>query len=72
VIYAFARSEVRWIRNTFLRIFLSVYRLNMAEAVQPDPFAYRSFNDFFTRALRPGVRPIAAESDAIVSRSTAR
>jgi len=67
VIYAVARSEVRWIRNTFLRIFLSVYRLNMAEAVQPDPFAYRSFNDFFTRALRPGVRPIAAESDAIVS-----
>lgn len=67
LIYAVARSEVRWIRNTFLRIFLSVYRLNMAEAVQPDPFAYRSFNDFFTRALRPGVRPIAAEADAVVS-----
>jgi len=67
VIYAVARSEVRWIRNTFLRIFLSVYRLNMAEAVQPDPFAYRSFNDFFTRALRPGVRPIAAEPDIVVS-----
>jgi phosphatidylserine decarboxylase len=67
VIYAVARSEVRWIRNTFLRIFLSVYRLNMAEAVQPDPFAYRSFNDFFTRALRPGVRPIAEGADAVVS-----
>jgi phosphatidylserine decarboxylase len=67
LIYAVARSEVRWIRNTFLRIFLSVYRLNMAEAVQPDPFAYRSFNDFFTRALRPGVRPIAAEPDVVVS-----
>ena len=34
----------------------------MAEAVQPDPFAYRSFNDFFTRALRPDARPIAAAS----------
>jgi len=67
LIYAVARSETRWIRNTFLRIFLSVYRLNMAEAVQPDPFAYRSFNDFFTRALRPGVRPIAAEPAAVVS-----
>jgi phosphatidylserine decarboxylase len=67
VIYAVARSEVRWIRNIFLRIFLSVYRLNMAEAVQADPFAYRSFNDFFTRALRPGVRPIAAASDIVVS-----
>ena len=67
VIYAVARSEVRWIRNTFLRIFLSVYRLNMAEAVQPDPFAYRSFNEFITRPLRPGVRPIAEGDDVVVS-----
>jgi phosphatidylserine decarboxylase len=67
VIYAVARSEVRWIRNTFLRIFLKVYRLNMAEAVQPDPFAYRSFNEFFTRPLRPGVRPIAEGADVVVS-----
>ncbi len=67
VIYAVARSEVRWIRNAFLRIFLRAYRLNMAEAVQPDPFAYRSFNDFFTRALRPGARPIAEDPGVIVS-----
>ncbi len=56
------RSETRWIKNTFLRIFLNGYRINMAEAVQPDPFAYRTFNDFFTRALRPGARPIAPET----------
>jgi phosphatidylserine decarboxylase len=67
VIYSVARSEAGWIRNTFLRIFLNGYRVNMAEAVQPDPFAYRSFNDFFTRALRPGVRPIAAEKEVVVS-----
>ena len=67
VIYAVARSESRWVRNTFLRIFLGNYTLNMAEAVQPDPFAYRSFNDFFTRALRSGARPIDADNDAIVS-----
>jgi phosphatidylserine decarboxylase len=67
LIYAVARSEAHWIRNTFLRIFLNGYRINMAEAVQPDPFAYRSFNDFFTRALRPGVRPIASETDIVVS-----
>jgi phosphatidylserine decarboxylase len=67
VIYAVARSESPWVKNTFLRIFLSNYTLNMAEAVQPDPFAYRSFNDFFTRALREGARPIDAGSDTIVS-----
>jgi phosphatidylserine decarboxylase len=67
VIYAVARSEAPWVRNTFLRIFLSGYTLNMAEAVQPDPFSYRSFNDFFTRALRPDARPIDADNDVIVS-----
>jgi phosphatidylserine decarboxylase len=67
VIYAVARSESSFVRNTFLRIFLRGYTLNMAEAVQPDPFAYRSFNDFFTRALRPGARPIDPDNDVIVS-----
>ena len=67
VIYAVARSESAWVKNTFLRIFLNGYTLNMAEAVQSDPFAYRSFNDFFTRALRSDARPIDADNDVIVS-----
>ncbi|MBI5907044.1 MAG: phosphatidylserine decarboxylase, partial [Burkholderiales bacterium] len=33
---------------------------NMAEAANPDITSYPSFNDFFTRALRPGARPLAA------------
>ncbi|HKU16735.1 MAG TPA: archaetidylserine decarboxylase [Steroidobacteraceae bacterium] len=67
LIYRLARSESRLIRNTFLRIFLGSYQINMAEAAQPDPFAYSTFNEFFTRALRPGVRPIAAAPDVVVS-----
>jgi phosphatidylserine decarboxylase len=31
----------------------------MAEAADADPAAYASFNDFFTRALKPGARPLA-------------
>lgn len=31
----------------------------MGEAIQEDPFAYSSYNDFFTRALKPNIRPIA-------------
>jgi phosphatidylserine decarboxylase len=64
--YAIARSRRPLIKNTILRIFLKGYRINMAEAAQPDPFTYRSFNDFFTRALAPGARPIDASPHAVV------
>lgn len=67
LIYALARSESPIVKGTFLRIFLNGYRLNMAEAVQPDPFAYRTFNEFFTRALRPDARPIAPDPGLVVS-----
>lgn len=66
-IYAIARSESAFVKNTFLRIFLNLFDINMAEAAQPDPFAYRTFNDFFTRALKPGARPIANEPELIAS-----
>jgi phosphatidylserine decarboxylase len=42
-----------------IRAFVSRYGVNMAEAAQPDPAAYPTFNEFFTRALQPGVRPLA-------------
>ena len=40
--------------------FVGRYGVNMAEAAEPRIEAYTSFNDFFTRALRPGARPLAA------------
>jgi phosphatidylserine decarboxylase len=67
LIYRLTRSEAPFVKRTFLRIFLNGYRINMAEAQQPDPFAYPSFNAFFTRALRPDARPIASEPAVIVS-----
>jgi phosphatidylserine decarboxylase len=42
-----------------IRRFIARYGVNMAEAAQPDPAAYATFNDFFTRALKPGARPLA-------------
>ena len=43
----------------FIRWFIGRYRVDMAEAAQPDPAVYETFNAFFTRALKPGVRPLA-------------
>ena len=66
-IYHLMRSESPLLKRLIISSFLRGYQVNMAEAIQPDPLAYRSFNDFFTRALRPGMRPIAPQADAIAS-----
>ncbi len=42
-----------------IRWFVVRYGVNMAEAADSDIGAYKSFNDFFTRALKPGARPLA-------------
>lgn len=42
-----------------IRWFVGRYGVNMAEAAEPDIAQYASFNAFFTRALKPGARPLA-------------
>jgi phosphatidylserine decarboxylase len=42
-----------------IRAFVQRYGVNMAEAAQPDVAAFPTFNEFFTRALKPGARPLA-------------
>jgi phosphatidylserine decarboxylase len=52
-----ARSKERTTR--LIAWFVKRYRVNMAEALNSDVASYSSFNDFFTRPLKPGARPIA-------------
>jgi phosphatidylserine decarboxylase len=42
-----------------IRWFVGKYGVNMTEAENPDIASYASFNDFFTRALKEGARPLA-------------
>jgi len=42
-----------------VRWFVRKYGFDMSEAAEPEIAAYASFNDFFTRALREGARPLA-------------
>jgi phosphatidylserine decarboxylase len=39
--------------------FVRRYNVNMSEAANPDTASYKSFNAFFTRALRGDARPLA-------------
>jgi phosphatidylserine decarboxylase len=54
-----AGNEWGWITTRLIRNFIRDYDVDMNEAVQPDPAAYKTFNAFFTRALKPEMRPIA-------------
>ena len=60
---ALAGAAARWqggaLTTAAIRRFIARYGVNMGEAAAPDPAVYASFNDFFTRALKPGARPMA-------------
>lgn len=56
---AFARARAGAVTQWAIRRFIARYQVNMAEAANPDPTAYETFNEFFTRALKPGARPLA-------------
>ncbi|MCX7192243.1 MAG: archaetidylserine decarboxylase [Proteobacteria bacterium] len=45
---------------SLIKWFIGRYQVNMAEAANPDICSYATFNDFFTRALKPGARPLAS------------
>jgi phosphatidylserine decarboxylase len=47
------------VTRVVIRRFIRQYKVNMAEAAEPDHRQYRTFNEFFTRALKPDARPLA-------------
>ncbi|HEX3847687.1 MAG TPA: archaetidylserine decarboxylase [Steroidobacteraceae bacterium] len=61
------RVRTPWLKNALIRQFLRLYDVDMSQAAESDAYAFASFNEFFTRALKDGARPIAADADAIAS-----
>ena len=55
-----ARARAGAVTTGIIRRFVRRYGVDMSEAVEPDIARYASFNDFFTRALRPEARPLAS------------
>jgi len=55
----FARARGGAITTRAIRWFVARYGVDMNEAANPDIASYASFNDFFTRPLRDGARPLA-------------
>ncbi len=64
---ALSGLRLSWMTHLAIHVFVKAYDVDMAEAAEPDIRSYPSFNAFFTRALAPGVRPLADERAEIVS-----
>ncbi len=62
-----ANSQSVWLKNLLIKYFMKHYAVNMTEALESDPFAYKSFNSFFTRELKTNAREINAEDNIITS-----
>jgi phosphatidylserine decarboxylase len=54
-----ANAKAGSITTWIIRWFIGRYGVNMQEAAEPDIRHYQTFNEFFTRALRGDVRPLA-------------
>ncbi len=55
----FANARLGSLTTSAIRRFVARYDVNMQEAANPDVASYASFNEFFTRPLREGARPLA-------------
>lgn len=63
----FAKAETPLIKDRFINWFIDQYGVNMSEAVRKSANEYHCFNDFFTRELETGARPIDPSPNSIVS-----
>ncbi|SIQ80920.1 archaetidylserine decarboxylase [Solilutibacter tolerans] len=61
-----AYSQHPGIKQWLIDTVIQKFGVDMNEAANPDPDAYPSFNAFFTRALRDGVRVADADPRALV------
>ena len=62
-----ARSEVPWIKTTFISLFMKRFGIDLSEAQIEDPDRFETFNAFFTRALKPEARPLEASDAADIA-----
>lgn len=62
-----AKIEIKWLKNSLIWFGTKLYFLNMAEAIEEDPYAYKSAEALFIRRLKPKTRPISQEDNCLIS-----
>jgi phosphatidylserine decarboxylase len=64
IVYKLTRIESKFVPKS-IEIFSKIFKVNLNDAIYPEPNHYKTFNEFFIRELKPELRPIA--SSKIVS-----
>ncbi len=66
VVYRITRIKTRF-APAMIRQFAKVFNVDLAEAEHPSPDHYATFNEFFTRSLKTGARPIDLTGNGLCS-----
>ena len=66
MVYRITRIQNSWFKNVLIEWFILKFDVDVTSAANTDTTSYASFNQFFTRSLAPGARPIAHQGDAVV------
>ena len=60
-----ASAKAGRLTTAVIRWFIKQYKVNMDEALHSDPKHFNTFNEFFVRELKPGVRPVIEDEDVL-------
>ncbi|RTE85703.1 MULTISPECIES: archaetidylserine decarboxylase [Gammaproteobacteria] len=66
VVGRLASARAGWLTRILIKAFIRNFSVNMSEAAEPNPKKYKTFNEFFTRPLKEGARPIQAEQGQLI------
>jgi phosphatidylserine decarboxylase len=61
-----AAAEAGKLTTILIKLFIARFKIDMSEAKHSDPAHFKTFNDFFTRELREGIRPMVAGDENII------
>lgn len=67
IIYRLTRIEFKPWKNTLIKLFITIYRVDLQQAEKTNPEDYSSFNDFFTRKLNTSAGNRSKNNRAVVS-----
>jgi phosphatidylserine decarboxylase len=67
IVYRATRSQRTWLKRPLIRWFARAYGIDLAEAAEANVDGYATFNEFFTRSLKEGARPLALGENTLIS-----